>query len=161
MIQTTFLHIGRHKCGTTSLQRSLLENRDSLLEQGIYYPLEGLEDTGHHPIARALEKQRSPMPWRRSGKQHKDRRTASGAELGKFLDGLVTSAAPIAVISSESFQNCKPSTVASFFNGFQVIPVVYLREQGAYLRSAYAQRVHASTYAETVHKFSRDYFQAN
>ena len=38
MFETLYLHIGIEKTGTTSIQKSLDQNRDSLLELGYYYP---------------------------------------------------------------------------------------------------------------------------
>lgn len=35
----TVIHIGQHKTGTTSIQRYLEQNRDCLLQRGIYVPL--------------------------------------------------------------------------------------------------------------------------
>lgn len=41
-------HIGLHKTGTTSIQLSLAENRDLLLERGILYPRAGSVEAGGH-----------------------------------------------------------------------------------------------------------------
>ena len=41
-------HIGLHKTGTTSIQLSLAENRDILLEKGILYPRAGAVEAGGH-----------------------------------------------------------------------------------------------------------------
>ena len=38
MFETLYLHIGIEKTGTTSIQKSLDQNRDALLELGYYYP---------------------------------------------------------------------------------------------------------------------------
>lgn len=41
-------HIGLHKTGTTSIQLSLAENRDTLLEKGILYPRAAAVEAGGH-----------------------------------------------------------------------------------------------------------------
>ena len=33
-----FLHIGLHKTGTSSIQESLIQNKDNLVKEGILYP---------------------------------------------------------------------------------------------------------------------------
>ncbi len=161
MAQRIILHIGRHKCGSTALQRFLLRQREWLATQGFAYPLAGLEDIAHHPIARNLENERRPMPWRRHGRQHKDRGIASQQQMDAFVTALQDAPQTSAIVSSESFQNCKPKQVRQFLDKFEVTPVVYLREQAAYLRSAYCQRVHASTYNGTAQSFANDYFKAD
>lgn len=45
------LHIGLPKTGTTSIQETLLTNRERLLEQGILYPAAGLWGPGHAALA--------------------------------------------------------------------------------------------------------------
>ncbi len=36
----TFIHIGQHKTGTTSIQNALVKNRGLLIQRGLYYPEE-------------------------------------------------------------------------------------------------------------------------
>ena len=45
MKRRILLHIGSPKCGSTYLQRALLQNRDRLAAHGIRYPHDG----GEHP----------------------------------------------------------------------------------------------------------------
>ncbi|ORT51886.1 hypothetical protein ST37_04190 [Vibrio sp. qd031] len=49
-----FLHIGPHKTGSTSIQRSLIDNRYELNNHGIVYPEIGFHYMGHHKLAEAL-----------------------------------------------------------------------------------------------------------
>jgi len=57
------------------------------------------------------------------------------------------------VISSESFQNCDPRLVSQLFRGFQVEVVVYLREQVAFMASAYAHKIQVSDYCGSLEEF--------
>lgn len=51
------IHIGVHKTATTTIQRYLYDNRDTLIKKNILYPLVGCEwGKGHHNIASALNK---------------------------------------------------------------------------------------------------------
>jgi hypothetical protein len=49
------LHIGLHKTGSTAIQRTLLENRACLRDQGIEYPDIGFLLFGHHNLVRDLQ----------------------------------------------------------------------------------------------------------
>ncbi len=41
------LHVGRHKTGTSAIQTSLLQSRETLLDHGILYPASEFGDIGH------------------------------------------------------------------------------------------------------------------
>ncbi|HCZ9264367.1 hypothetical protein R7040_08740 [Vibrio sp. 1069] len=47
---TLFVHVGPHKTGTTLFQKSCLQNKETLLENGVYYPTEQFSHFGHHPL---------------------------------------------------------------------------------------------------------------
>ena len=50
-------HLGLHKTATTSFQTILLNNRDNLLQNGIYYPIyPDFKGPGHHIIAKDVSK---------------------------------------------------------------------------------------------------------
>ena len=142
-----FLHIGRHKCGTTSIQKTLYHNRGKLLESGFYYPSTGIRVSAHHEIAEAL-----------GGKNPAaDQEVRDGLYLSLKEEAQRTNCRNI-VISSEQFQSCNPAVVAAFFADFDVIPICYLREQAAYLRSSYLQKVHATNYTGSIEKFYQEGF---
>tara|TARA_R110002049_G_scaffold142673_2_gene304553 strand:- start:4111 stop:5340 length:1230 start_codon:yes stop_codon:yes gene_type:complete len=145
-----FLHFGRHKCGTTSIQKTLYHNRSKLLESGFYYPLTGIRVAAHHEIAEALG---NKMPAEREGLLEK-----LYLELKSEIQ--LTNCRNV-IISSEQLQSCNPALVASFFRDFDVIPVCYLREQAAYLRSSYLQKVHATDYAGSVEQFYQEGFSTD
>ena len=52
-MRTTYIHIGTHKTGTTSIQWALNHNRAALDEHGFLYPRTGIpaDHVGHHNIA--------------------------------------------------------------------------------------------------------------
>ncbi len=145
-----FLHIGRHKCGTTSIQKTLYRNREKLLESGYYYPATGIRVAAHHEIAEAL------------GGKNPSATEEVRAELYQSLkdEARRTNCRNI-VISSEQFQSCNPAAVAAFFRDFDVVPVCYLREQAAYLRSSYLQKVHATSYTGSIEKFYQEGFSTD
>jgi hypothetical protein len=145
-----FLHFGRHKCGTTSIQKTLYHNRTKLLESGYYYPLTGIRVAAHHEIAEALSN-KTP--------------SANADTLEKLYQELksevqLTNCRNV-IVSSEQLQSCNPAMVANFFRDFDVIPVCYLREQAAYLRSSYLQKVHATDYTGTVEQFYQEGFSTD
>ncbi|WP_346839865.1 hypothetical protein [Microbulbifer sp. SAOS-129_SWC] len=136
-MKTVILHVGRHKTGTSSLQSFFSVNRRVLSECGIFYPHTGVRNNAHHIVAESFS----------GGRVKLDQSNASPLEsqLVKDLREEIASAdEPIALVSSEAFQNVNPKLVAEIFSGFRLKVVMYLREQSLYLRSAYAQRVHAT-----------------
>lgn len=130
------VHIGRHKTGTSSLQRALHAQSDQLAERGIHYVAAGRDPNqlgeptmiAHHALAKEFQ----------------------SGELGPIVDALVaeTRNRPgVFVISSEALQNIAPRELSRVFPVDETVVVTYLREQVSYLMSAYAQRVQASDYA--------------
>lgn len=150
------LHIGRHKTGTSSLQRFLVENSEFLTKHRICYPSNFLRGIAHHHLAE---------PFRPG-----DLNLRSEAETEKLIEEYgeelrvnLTNTNVTYIISSEAFQNVAPSIVRRLFdkNFFDVKVVAYFRDQVGYLASAYNQRVHATTYSGTVYQYFRDYFRSN
>ena len=122
-----YLHIGRHKSGTTSLQYFLKNNSTFLADQGFRYASTDPHHLAHHHLARALtgdELSLSDLPVVEELKFHR-------------------SGDPHLIVSSEGFQNVRPETIVDIV-GRDAVIVVYVREQLEYLLSAYLQRVQAS-----------------
>jgi hypothetical protein len=211
------LHIGRHKCGTTSIQRALFGNREELARLGFFYPMPHKPEIAHHWVANALSDKRfglssdsllrqnvnyvlqgrretTPLKvapemlkrilWlTRSGRlfglqpahsnsssattpgrsieTHNRRIHADKTELEAFRQSLLDADQECAVVSSEAFQNCTPGEVGRYFKGIEVHPVCYIREQATYLRSSYAQRIHASYYSGSVEEYFHTVFHAD
>jgi hypothetical protein len=181
------LHLGRHKCGTTAIQKALSNNRELLASHGYFYPPPPGNDIAHHVYARPLTNarfgqladsrrrlshfrarlgvlrqvyRRGATGRRGSQKTHNPRPHASVAEMNAFTRSLAEAAPQCAVLSSEVYQNCQPVRVMDCFRHFDVHPVCYLREQTQYLRSSYAQRIHASDYLGSVADYYEEVFQA-
>lgn len=129
------VHIGRHKTGTSSLQRALNCQGDQLAESGYRYANAGRDPDGigrntmiaHHRLAGEL----------RSGEL---------SFVAEQLKAEISEHEEITVVSSEALQNIAPEQLARLFAPEETLIVVYLREQVSYLLSAYAQRVQANAY---------------
>lgn len=129
-----FLHIGRHKTGTSSLQNFFTQKSELLAERGILYPATGrktphaTQATAHHNFSHILRYK--PM-----------------AEVNALLAQLVEEAKDFDTIllSSEDFQNQKDfSRLAEFFKDYDLTVIVYIREGLGYGLSGFAQRIHFS-----------------
>ncbi len=137
------LHIGRHKCGTSSIQGFLHQNRSLLAEHGLIYPepLEG--PIAHHGIPMALvrgDDLRGVQEWI-------DCWRARG---------------PI-LCSSESFQRVRNLDVLGRLFGGEIKVVVYLREHFSYAWASYAQIVNGGVetrrFADAIGNFFPDYYR--
>jgi hypothetical protein len=142
------LHIGRHKTGSTSLQKFCDRNREQLKSNGIYYPdLDG-SNFGHHQLPIAVAKSKGcTYDELISLNEVKSIR----AELSVVKESII-------LISSEAFQNISPESVRDVFHDYDVEVVVYLRDQCSYLSSAYAQRVQASNEVISLEAYYNSFF---
>lgn len=139
-MKTLFLHIGRHKTGTTNLQ-FFLDKRDAELRAlGICYPRAGRADP------------RFVAP--RDAMAHHDMALLAKAPNIERLDAmraaLIAETEPYeaVILSSEAFQNIADTRMlAMLLEGFDVSVVCYLREHLSYCASAYAQEVQTSPLA--------------
>ena len=140
-----FLHIGRHKSGTTAIQLFFHRNRKFLAKQGLYYPQTGIKNAiAHHFLAKALNPALS-----KPAKMIKRLKAKFEKEI-ENRDNIV--------ISSEAFQNInKLNLVVDFFSGYELIVICYFREVLDYHQSAYAQFVQASDYQGSFLNFSNSY----
>lgn len=138
------LHIGRHKSGTSSIQHWLMINKKALLKQGVLYPDAGRDGVAHHLIARGLS--RSSV-----------RRHGVDPELYSYKEMIFEEASLFGceglILSSEAFQNCNPKDVKEFFYGWNVRVCFYIRDPVSYISSAYAQKIHATSYAGSPSEF--------
>lgn len=156
MTKRLYLHIGRHKTGTTQIQMQLSKRQAELADAGILYPTSG-RDTGvgytaeersaHHAIARALF-----LPREDAKKRLAELRPAFIAETAK---------AETVLVSSEGFQNIlHTDLLIEFFEGFEIQPICYLREYLSYVASSYAQEIKGSGLTVDLPYFERT-FQMN
>jgi hypothetical protein len=128
-MKRVLLHIGRHKTGTSSIQRALHENSRLLNRYGYIYPDIYRKKWAHHPLVHRL-----------SATNDATEISELSRELDEYLSSDMTN-----IISSEAFQNIDPSLLSLLFppDRFSVKVVCYLREQSDYLRSAYLQEIKA------------------
>lgn len=136
MVKRVFLHIGRHKTGTTALQYALDHAPEALGEAGFAYPSASIS-SDHAYLARWLnphiKKYASPV-------EVEDTRRA--------VEALICDLERInkdVILSSEGLQDVPPDELAQLFSKYDVRIVVFLREQAEYLASAYQQEVKART----------------
>ena len=139
------LHIGRHKTGTSTLQRFFVRNKYIFKSLGFLYPGACLEKGyGHHSLANYLNDPVANISFQLAAEAIKE-------EINSAVESIV-------IISSEAFQNVDPQKVKDFFYGYDVSIIVYLREQCGYLASAYAQRIQASNEAISLERYNRQFF---
>lgn len=130
------LHVGLEKTGTTYLQNVFSLNKEKLAHAGILYPKAGLEDRHHYWIAKALGFNFEHEKFDRS------RLVVVREEIIKELSD--TECQRI-LISSEHFdfnvskEAC--NQVKTFFSGFNVNVVIFLRNQIDYAQSLYIEHV--------------------
>lgn len=139
-----YLHIGRHKSGTTSLQHFLKNNPSFLADHGFSYAPTEPHHLAHHDLARAY---------------------MAGGDEASIADLPVVTAIkdhrpgdPHLIVSSEGFQNARPARLAEVV-GQDATIVVYIREQLEYLVSAYLQRVQASALSDPLPDYMRGVFR--
>lgn len=139
-----YLHIGRHKSGTSSIQKVLSANREVLERSGYLYPDLPPKKIAHHALAAYF------IDKVRRGKG--DRPFGFYKEVYHNFLEQVNSTDKKLIVSSEAFQNCNPKNIIDTpLEKFQV--VVYIRNQYDYLVSAYQQKVHATNYCGSIHDF--------
>lgn len=125
-----WLHIGRHKTGTTALQQLLRKNRRALAEHGYNYLSAVKGGPSNHTLAHALDPERMAAADAEQRAVLEEELEVTGRRLRHRGQ---------AIVSSEAFQHTPPDAAAGFFPVGGTTVVVYLREQLDYLLSAYAQ----------------------
>jgi hypothetical protein len=144
------IHIGRHKTGTSSLQRFLHLNRTRLETAGIYYPFCDKKSIAHHNIARHFFGPRALLRFSENEQQ-----LHSAAFQGMLKE--VEKRTEKILLSSEGFQNARPNLLMRSISAKSIIIIVYIREQVDYLISAYQQKVHATNYSGSLLEFSESF----
>lgn len=124
------LHIGMMKTGSTSLQRALSGNRETLRRYGVIYPKTGRRGDKHYELRRVLCRGATPeffdMPEDWVERFHSE-----------------TAGADICVISDELFsiREHDPETVTSLIPRRRTRVVMYIREPVAHAVSLYQERM--------------------
>jgi hypothetical protein len=146
-----FLHIGRHKSGTSSIQHFLNQNRAALERDGFLYPAPA-SGVAHHAWSATIKDVQKGL------------RDASALGALRAMFDQYAASGKTVVVSSEDFQNIlKPQLVRDALGRHDVTVVIYLREHFAYAWSSYAQRVQANrftlSFLEFLENFSQDYLE--
>lgn len=148
------LHIGVDKTGTSTLQHYLSNNQGQLDQLGVAYPTAFRPHVAHHPLAHALTGRiRARLGLARL------RRSDGFSALKEQIDSAIAS--QNVLLSSEAFCLSHFPLVRRLFTDYPVKVVIYLREQSAYLLSAYAQHIHANKSTVSLDEFERKTFNAN
>jgi hypothetical protein len=143
-----FLHIGRHKSGTSSLQNFLNKNEAILKQKGYSYPNTD-NHIAHHNIATYFNK-------RHLARSDEKLLISCEESVGK-LKAYLNEADGDIIISSEAFQNANPKLVSDFFLEYDVVVIVYLRDHLSYAISSYQQRVHAQYEYKSLDSFIQSF----
>lgn len=142
MKKKLYLHIGFHKTGTSSIQEYLDYNRDSLLNQGIYY-LKSLDSKfpGNVDLSWAFNK--NPPKWSNFNPEKAE-------QVKSFYNKqLNVNLGEILIISSEYFcilerQPNSLKELKSFLIDFDVRIVSYVRDPMEFLISLYSHALRAN-----------------
>lgn len=158
-----YLHIGRHKSGTSSLQEYLTHYRADLATMGLCYPVTGTDGhVAHHSIASVC---------------HQKSSSQNSMQAQFQLECLPSQKI---IVSSEAFQNItNDSRLREFFgrspaqsawsralyrnksttaSAYDIHTICYLRELLEYASSSYAQRVQNAVYAGTFSDYCQSHF---
>ncbi|MFT5709802.1 MAG: hypothetical protein ACI8QT_000489 [Halioglobus sp.] len=146
MKRNIILHIGRHKSGTSSLQKFLCDNEEFLTAKGFYYPKALRRQIAHHPLAQYYDKNQSKHLTKEDLLEIEE----FWAEIKQHKN---------IIISSEAFQNINPKKMKVDFKDFNIKVVVYVRDQVSYLLSSYAQAVKARKVTLTLERYEATQFK--
>lgn len=126
-----WIHCGLHKTGSTSIQKSLIEQQANLIKEGVIYPKSGLVLDAHHNLA-----------WEIC---NDSRFSPSHGTISNLKDEICNSHCDV-VISSEDFESAlkNPNLMSELIRNFCEINyephiIIYLRKQDEYLISLYLE----------------------
>lgn len=134
MVKRVYLHIGRHKTGTTAIQYALDHAPEALGEAGFVYPLAS-SSSDHAYLARWL----NPVLMKNSAPADVESARQAVEQLLSYLQNIDRNV----ILSSEGLQDVPPENLIKMFSEYDVKIIMYLREQAVYLASAYQQDVKA------------------
>lgn len=124
-----FLHIGRHKTGTSSIQHYFKENYEFFVKRNLNYITDENNKAFHYVPNILREENYSKELMMDVNKQIR----YETKNINKNF-----------LYSSEAFQNCNPSKINQIFQntGHELVVIAYFREPISYYISSYKQRVH-------------------
>lgn len=144
-MKTIYIHIGTEKTGTTYIQSTLKNNRDTLLKAGVLYPAIGISE---NPLAHSslvaplclIENENASLDF----VPHCD--FTADEEWGKLRGIINDNPNKDVVISAEHFSSrLRGSGIdyikdffSTYFSDYKIRIVVYLRRQDQFMISAYS-----------------------
>ena len=151
--QTLFLHIGRHKTATTSIQMFLHKNSRTLLKHfQVLYPVTGRKGgPAHHNLASSVR--RNPHPKFPPEKSFQEYLEELSKEVGKNRK------AKSVVLSSEVFTEAPDlktlQEIESYFPNLKII--LYLRRQDQMLESVYSEFIMTGNAKDSMEEWRKKY----
>lgn len=146
---TLHIHAGVHKTGTTSLQKTLFDNRAHLKAHGVLYPETGLSQLpsnwGHHDLAYAM----------RHAQQGQSMWAALRAEADAAgLPDVVVSSEELSLLPFPSLPGLNSyKIIKQCFDGYDIRLICYLRPQAEMVASLYNHNVKAAGETEDIMDF--------
>lgn len=123
---TLYVHIGRGKAGSSTIQKFAFDNRAALRRLGLIYPDIGRFRSGHLPLSRALHSGQSDQ-----------------LPLQQFRTELLANPTAKFLISSEHLFSARRHSIENLVRGaagHEVRVIAYIRDYPAWIRSVYAQK---------------------
>lgn len=153
-MKNLIVHIGMHKTGTTSFQVFMSKNREALKQKSVLYPINccpAFVPWGHHSIPWAYTNCEDHLPWNAGARVRVDADVAS-----KLKNEIAESKCENIVLSSEEFDILPFESIAKFcsdFSGFNIIPVLVIRDLAPLVDSMYHETVMRSVYDKPISEF--------
>lgn len=156
---TLYLHVGSPKAGTSSMQASLLANREALAAAGLYFPTgrpyhtphrwDQPAEGGHRYLAFAMMGSRPAWDPKNAVAPLAECVAALRADLSRW--GETAPGRADALLSSEYwFFDIPPEALRAAVDGlgFALVVVAYVRRQDGFLASLYDQQVRGTVTTE-------------
>ncbi len=131
-----YIHIGPHKTGTTTIQNSLIINRDSLLRNGYFVPRAGslMDQTGHHNLA-----------WELLGSK---KFKGSFGTWKSLLKEIAKNDPKKIILSAEAFSRFESDEILrlkKLLQGFEIFVIFYARRQDKKIQSHWSEGIKSPT----------------
>jgi hypothetical protein len=136
---TVYVHIGTGKTGSTSLQNFLFENRETLLNQGILYPLSGIN---YRSISSSSQRSHNNL-YQALNKVPADPKAGDWETFHTEVNSLKSKLHKV-IISAEMFSYLDHNLISllrDYLSEYETKIIVYLRRQDQYLESMYWQKI--------------------
>lgn len=148
--KTIYIHIGTHKTGTSSIQKTMSNNDELLLANDYLYPRQSrVFQTGHHNL---VYEYYSPSQF-----------VSERGSMAEMLDEFEQSSASNLLLSSENFYWFEQDHIDAFISHLpkdaEKRVVIYLRRQDEFLQSAIVQSFKTLLWKEPIDEWPTKYEQ--